>query len=94
MIEFYDYDLSVIESAMDEDESLNKQTGKSSELVESELILPTGARIGHRSFSVYYRQSLRPTDVSLPKLNMAIRYLEAKCLPFFRHVTASMPTDC
>ncbi|KAH8549515.1 C2H2 type zinc-finger-domain-containing protein [Umbelopsis sp. PMI_123] len=62
VIEFYDYDLSVIENDMEIDASFKTRNIQSSELVETELILPSGTRIGHRSFNVYYRQSLRPVD--------------------------------
>ncbi|KAG2189423.1 hypothetical protein INT44_004565 [Umbelopsis vinacea] len=62
VIEFYDYDLSVIESDMDVDESTKTKSGQLAEIVETELVLPSGTRIGHRSFNVYYRQSLRPVD--------------------------------
>lgn len=68
VIDFYDYDLSVIESAMDVDEAASK-TGQSSDLVETELVLPSGTRIGHRSFNVYYRQSLRPIDVRMAEVH-------------------------
>ncbi|KAJ2962913.1 hypothetical protein NQZ79_g1984 [Umbelopsis isabellina] len=58
LIDYYNYDLSVIENAMEVDQA----KGNSSELVETELVLPSGTRIGHRDFNVYYRQSLRPLD--------------------------------
>lgn len=35
---------------------------------EMELILPSGARIGHRSLARYYKQSLRPEEVSISHL--------------------------
>jgi hypothetical protein len=34
-----------------------------------ELRLPSGARIGHRSLRRYYKQYIRPQDVSLKKQN-------------------------
>jgi hypothetical protein len=60
LIDYYNYDLSVIENAME----VEQAKGSSPELVETELVLPSGTRIGHRDFNVYYRQSLRPLDVS------------------------------
>ncbi|KAJ1980867.1 pre-60S factor rei1 [Dimargaris cristalligena] len=35
---------------------------------ESELILPSGARIGHRDYLRYYRQRLQPSDTDNPAL--------------------------
>lgn len=77
---------------MEEDQA----KGNSSELVETELVLPSGTRIGHRDFNVYYRQSLRPLDVS--------PFLDEECKDYLGHVTHSfkcyslviawLPIDC
>jgi hypothetical protein len=94
VIEFYDYDLSVIESDMDVDESPKTKSGQSSELVETELVLPSGTRIGHRSFNVYYRQSLRPMDVSTHSCgNLKILINPLIILFSCRHVRALLPID-
>jgi hypothetical protein len=42
----------------------------------TELILPTGARVGHRSLQVYYRQSLRTTKPGI-KIRMTKEQREA-----------------
>ncbi|WKY01525.1 hypothetical protein Q1695_015491 [Nippostrongylus brasiliensis] len=61
--EFYDY------SPMYENDN-----GASSDSIYDDgwtLTLPSGAKIGHRSLMLYYRQYLRPTDGSKPNVGRA-----------------------
>ncbi|CAG8493003.1 10367_t:CDS:2 [Gigaspora rosea] len=57
--DFYDFTSSYPVEEGSEDDLLNDD--------DIELILPSGARIGHRSLRRYYKQNLRPEEVRIKK---------------------------
>uniref|UniRef100_A0A915JTA6 C2H2-type domain-containing protein n=1 Tax=Romanomermis culicivorax TaxID=13658 RepID=A0A915JTA6_ROMCU len=63
--DFYDYSSSYPDAGdgkMDVDEEEEDINLSSLEVNGYELVLPSGATIGHRSLFVYFRQNLRPTN--------------------------------
>jgi len=62
--EYFDYTTSYPEDARDaEEEAVNVPVLSSND--KWELVLPSGAVIGHRSLARYYRQNLKPTEGTL-----------------------------
>ena len=59
---FYDYSASYPDGELQEDDDQEDDEVELDTLDDTgyELVLPSGARVGHRSLMRYYRQSLNP----------------------------------
>lgn len=69
VVDFYDFSTSYPEGYDPENPDVDAELAQLTNDIqlgedEMELILPSGARIGHRSLQRYYKQSFKPDDVS------------------------------
>ena len=82
--EFYDFSSTYQDDENDDDDDMMIDEAEVSseplplqELLisedETELILPSGVKIGHRAYSRYYRQNIRPEDVNFFSLSTTIQ---------------------
>ena len=69
VVDFYDFSSSYPQGYDPENPDIDSELAQLTNDIqlgedEMELILPSGARIGHRSLQRYYKQSFKPDDVS------------------------------
>jgi len=72
--DFYDYSSCSDKVECFDEESIDEALDKSG----FELVLPSGATIGHRSLSLYFKQNLKSkSDVALPKVKKLLQHYKA-----------------